>query len=116
MINIDNNKITLTRGDTFTAQVKIYLNDNEYTPAENDVVRFYLKRDLKTMDGKKYKDADPLITKEIPISTMILRIDSEDTKPLAFGDYVYDIEITFADGRIDTFINNEKFKIVAEVG
>jgi hypothetical protein len=46
---------------------------------------------------------------------MLLVIYPEDTKELEFGSYVYDIQLTKANGDIDTFITASKFKITAEV-
>ena len=70
-------------------------------------IRFALKR--------SYNDSEVLIYKEIPYDTMILRVDSEDTKELQQpGVYVYDIQITFTDGTVSTFISG-KLKLVEEV-
>ena len=46
---------------------------------------------------------------------MTLYIAPEVTKTLSCGSYVYDIQITFEDGDIDTFINQAKFVLVPEV-
>ena len=46
---------------------------------------------------------------------MTLRLDPEDTKELGFGTYVYDLEMTFADGRVDTFVEGKDFIISPEV-
>ena len=70
----------------------------------------------KASKESEYKDPVPLIEKDIPISTMILNLEPEDTKPFGFGEYVYDIELTFANGLVDTFINNETFILAPEVG
>ena len=69
------------------------------------------------MNSKKtaYRDSEPVINKQIPIDTMLLEFDPSDTKSLDFGDYVYDIEITFEDGSVDTFINNAALIIKPEV-
>ena len=69
------------------------------------------------MNSKKtdYKDIEPLILKEIPNDTLILELEPNDTKPLAFGTYVYDIQITFEDGTVDTFITEAMFKLTPEV-
>lgn len=89
--------IYMTRGDTLKASLSLLLRDgSEYVPTSSDTVRFAMK--------KRYKDAEPLVSVEIPHETMILQIDSDDTKDLRFGDYVYDIEITYADGVVDTFL------------
>ena len=39
----------------------------------------------------------------------------EDTKNLDFGTYVYDLQITFADGTVDTFISKSILKLEEEV-
>lgn len=56
-----------------------------------------------------------MILKQIPIDSMTLRIDPEDTKNLNFGTYVYDVELTTKDGIVDTFITPSSFKITEEV-
>ena len=115
-IDPSNNAITLTRGDTFIAQVGMKdRSGNAYVPESGDTIRFALKRNLLNSKKTAYVDTHPLIQKDIPINTLMLRIDPNDTKPLAFGEYVYDVEITFADGRVDTFITEAPFYITAEV-
>lgn len=108
MNKTDGTKIYLTRGDTLRRQVVIQNEDgSDYQAADGDRVRFALKKD--------YEDPEPLILKEIPTDTMILELRPEDTKPLAFGDYVYDIELTKANGDVDTFIACACMKIMREV-
>ena len=100
--------ITLTRGDTFIAQIELTdPNGNPYTPVEGDIITFAAKR--------SYNDAAALIFKEIPIDTLKLVLDPEDTKSLDFGQYVYDIQIVFATGAVDTFITKAKLIITEEV-
>lgn len=106
--NIDGTTITLTRGDTFRTYVAIFdAAGTPYTPLPGDTVRFALK--------KKYGDVKPLIKKEIPTDTLLLQLDPKDTKRLPFDDYVYDIQLTFANGDIDTFIDRAKFVLTEEV-
>lgn len=108
MYEINGTSITLTRGDSFYTQVGMKNEDGtEYTPQEGDSVRFALKR--------FYDDAEPLIEKAIPIDTLILHLEPSDTKDLSFGEYVYDIELTKANGDVDTFIYKASFTIDNEV-
>lgn len=100
--------ITLTRGDTFEAVIHITDADGQaYTPAEGDLIRFAMKED--------YDDPVPALTVDIPTDTMLLVIRPEDTKRLSFGKYVYDIQLTGADGRVDTFITKAKLVLAEEV-
>lgn len=106
MVKINNNKITMTRGDTLSTTVTITVDGEEYTPQTGDTVRFAMKHDDMTVDKTAYTDSEALLIKNIPIDTMLLKLDSADTKPFDFGNYVYDIEITFANGDVDTFISS----------
>ena len=107
MYKIDGTTITLTRGDSFYCQLSLTRGGEAYTPDPSDTIRFALKKD--------YFDTEALITKTIPNDTLVLSLLPADTKTLAFGTYVYDIEITFADGDVDTFINEAIFTLAPEV-
>lgn len=102
--------ITLTRGDTFKAEISITDKDgNPYEIQEGDSVRFAMKRNYDD------PDTEVLIVKEIPTDTLILQLDPEDTKDLEFGSYVYDIQLTNAAGEIDTFITKAQLNLTEEV-
>lgn len=108
MVSVKGTRISMTRGDT--CRIKLDLSDDlseEYIPSDEDVIRFAVK--------KNYTDSEPLIFKVIPNDTLVLTIDPSDTKELAFGSYVYDIQITFANGDVDTFITKASLKIEEEV-
>ncbi len=87
-------------------QIEILINDEIYTPVNGDRIRFAMKQN--------YSSSRVLVNKSIPIDTLILHLEPNDTKKLTFGDYVYDIEITFANGDVDTFIRGE-LKLEPEV-
>ena len=114
MYKISDTKITMTRGDSLALQVQMFRNGEQYTPVDGDYVRFAVKTKLNS-SGTEFVDTEPLILKEIPIETMILQLGPEDTWDLPFGDYTYDIEITFANGAVDTFIANSKLTLAPEV-
>lgn len=102
------NTIYLTRGDTFKAVITITNPDGTiYTPKEGDKVRFALKQNIE--------DEDVLIERDIPIDTMLLIIYPNDTADLEFGSYVYDVQLTKANGDVDTFITASKLKLTVEV-
>jgi hypothetical protein len=106
--SITGTTITLTRGDTFEALVSAIKKDGTpYIPVEGDVIRFAMK--------ENYDDARPLLVKEIPIDTMMLMLEPSDTADLNFGKYVYDIQLTNANGKVDTFITKATLKLSEEV-
>ncbi len=108
MKTVTGSRIILTRGDTCKIQFTLYTSEGEpYTPNEGDVIRFAAK--------KSYSDLVPLIYIVIPNDTMMLEIKPEHTKNLAFGSYVYDVQLTCADGTVDTFITKGVLKIEEEV-
>lgn len=115
--SINGTTIKLTRGDSLVVKVGMKYKGTckEYVPEPGDQVRFALKRNALEINQKDFIDKDPLILKNIPISTLILELEPSDTKPLAFGDYIYDIELTHANGRVDTFIEDASFTIGREV-
>ena len=98
MVRISGNRIIMTRGDTFAADVGIYEpNGDPYEPQTGDRVRFSMKERKRGCDRI-------LLQKEIPISTLVLQLNPEDTEPFPYGEYGYDIELTKANGVVDTFI------------
>ena len=108
--------IMLTRGDTLDAQVEIKTAEGEpYVPEAGDKIRFALKRNKIKSNKMGFVDNEPLILKDIPTDTLMLVIRPEDTKDLAFGEYAYDIELTHADGDVDTFISDASFQVMREV-
>lgn len=112
---VSNNEIKMTRGDTLIVPIDIRVNGQPYTPTSGDSIRFALKTPRMTSGNKQFVDKEPLLIKQVPTTTMMLRIEPEDTKPLDFGEYVYDLQITFADGQVATFIETSKFTLKPEV-
>lgn len=109
MIDVSGNTITMTRGDTFRAVIEPKTKSGEvYHPADGDSIKFTAKR--------YYTDNVALIEKQIRTETMLLEILPDETKQLQQpASLVYDIQLTHADGTVDTFISG-KIHIKPEVG
>ena len=107
MLYIDEEQnIELTRGDTGFFTIALKNNRGEdYTPQVGDSLRFAMS---KTYGG------EVLVLKSIPIDTLTLEIEPQDTAGLNFGKYKYDIEFTDAAGHVSTIILGE-FKVTGEV-
>ena len=89
--------IQFIRGDTFQANVEIMNPDkSKYIPQPGDRIRFAVK--------KSYSDQEPVLLKEISNDSLLLRIESADTKAMLEDSYRYDIELTKANGDVSTFI------------
>ncbi len=116
MYEITDNKITLTRGDTLEAKVDITKDGEAYTPKETDTITFRAKHAVMNASRTDYKDAEPVIVKDVPTETCVLKLDPADTKDLGFGKYVYEVSLTDEDGNVDTFIAAASLVLTPEVG
>ena len=103
------NTIHLTRGDTARfsiGQIVNTITNTNYTPTAEDTVTMTIK--------KTVLQADPFVQIIVP-GGEVLHIKPEDTKAMAFGKYVYDIQITMADGDVYTIIPPTTFDLLKEV-
>lgn len=100
--------IRLTRGDTARFQVSVQndLTGDEYAIQEGDILVLTVK--------KTVNDEDYLIRKKITGGTNF-HISPSDTSEMSFGSYVYDVELTTADGDVYTIIGPATFEVLSEV-
>ena len=115
MISVSGTTITMTRGDTAVIQIAITQGASPYVIQSGDEVRFAMRPAGLNSKGTAYK-YDVCLDKDIDTATLILQIDPEDTYQLPFGEYVYDIQLTKADGTVDTFITTATLILAPEVG
>ena len=114
-VNEETMAITMTRGDTAELQIGCLIDDTEYVPQEGDVVTFAVKHQTQKGDKyKEYEDQTAVCQITVPNDTLILEIQPSDTRPLEFGTYDYQVDIEFADGKVNTFIEST-LKITKEV-
>lgn len=106
MVKVQGTTIYMTRGDTATINLSIKDNNkNEYELEDGDIVVFSVKKNLS--------DDSYLIQKTFNEKEII--IEHEDTKNLSFGSYLYDVQITFNDGKIATIITPSTLVLEGEV-
>lgn len=103
--------IRLTRGDTATLYVPIINQssdkpDEEYIMNEKDTIEFSIK--------KSVRDEEPLVHKRV-MGTNGFQILPSDTKPLSFGKYVYDVQLTTSNGEVYTVVEPNVFEVMKEV-
>lgn len=109
----DDYNITLVRGDSASFDVPLVSVDDEghetpYNPQTGERLRFALSDKYGASRG------EVLILKEIPINTLVLKLEPEDTKPLKFKRYHYDIEFTDILGDVTTVLEAD-FEVAKEV-
>lgn len=104
----DDGSIEMIRGDSVELDVVIYQTDSsgdviEYIPQEGDDITFTVKRSTK--------DSEVLIQKH----GSHISILPEDTESLEYKKYKYDVQLTLADGTVDTIIPPSMFIVRDEV-
>lgn len=109
MLKVDTNGvIQLTRGDTARLFITIENEtiEEEYEVASTDILRLTVRKSVN----------DPAVAfqKCITGKTMF-HIEPKDTKRLSFGSYVYDVELTTADGDVYTVVGPAPFELLKEV-
>ena len=104
----NDNTIRITRGDSLTVNVTLTDSDGfPYEPVEGDKVWFRVKKSAIA--------EDVLIEKSIDIKNLVIDLVEADTKDLAFGNYVYEIEVVTTTNDHYTVIKNAPFIITEEL-
>ena len=108
MLNIKKDgTIQLTRGDSARISVSITFDENTpYTVQVGDVVMLSVK---KTIADEQY------VLQKTMRDDLLFYIEPQDTKSIPFGRYVYDVQITRANGDVYTIIEPSTFEIRQEV-
>ena len=114
----EDNTVELVRGNVFETTVAVKYSDSgePYEFQAGDRLVFELKRNKMTLGNTEYVDTEPLVTKEIPTESCLLRLEPSDTEDLPFGHYDYEISLIPQSGDVDTFIKATDFMICKRVG
>lgn len=100
------NDIKMIRGDTARFEIEI-LNQNEepYSLQEGDKLVFTVKKNVSTR----------CVALQKQITGETFTITHDDTKNMAYGEYVYDVQLTQANGDVTTVIPPSSFYLDKEV-
>lgn len=97
MFFVENNDITITKGDSGYFIVKLENGDGtEFVPSESDVIRFSVKR--------KKEGYYPVILEKTGDKIVF---DAKDTENVKSGEYVYDIAVEKSTGERYTAIEGK---------
>lgn len=106
MLKVKNNNISITRGDSGVVKVLPTNPDGTpYTVKEGDSIVLTVKTDTSTSKA--------IIS--LPVVDGQAVFKPAHTKGLKYGAYVYDVQLTTAEGDVYTFIPPHTFKILEEV-
>ena len=104
-MTVDGTDLSMTRGDS----EEIVVNLSGYTLQQGDMVEMTVR--LSAMSQKvMYKKVTSFANNQAVIS-----IEPKDTEPLSFGDYVYDIQLTYDGGKVKTIVTPSTFTVLEEV-
>lgn len=106
MFKIENNKMSITRGDD--AEFTVTLENPDGTPysmEQGDVLTFTVKTSTTT----------PKILLQKTSDDGEFKITHGDTSSMQYGDYRYDVQFTKNSGDVDTVIVPSAFVILEEV-
>ena len=103
MLEIKDNKIKTTRGDTLPLEFEIFdkITGAPYEPQEGDTCRLAI-----SVGYLEDEDYELILEKNIPLDTLAITIPAAQMK-IPYGTYNYDVEITHADGEPETFISSK---------
>lgn len=97
--------ISMTRGDSESITVRC-----PEAPFEaGDTIYLTVREDAESPIAMQK------IVTDFPDGDAIITIDPGDTEGLEFGDYVYDIQVTWDGGSVTTLVPISKFTLLEEV-
>lgn len=107
MLKIVENDIYLTRGDTAHFDVSITTTVGmTYEILPNDKLTITVRKSINDPSAALIKTVKGVSS---------LCIVPDDTKDLAFGSYVYDLQLNTASGEVYTIIEPSLFEVMPEV-
>ena len=99
-----NNKIFLTKGDSCQLEIRVYDKDNNEVEITPEAVI--------TLTIRKNEQSDIVISKQADLN--VIYLDPQDTKLLASGTYVYDVEYVLGN-EVQTIIPLSYFQLGEEI-
>lgn len=98
MLRMSGKDIYLTRGDSASFNLVIYNGNSIYNLQEGDNVVFTIRQEPK----KTPSIPTPLLNKVFNNNVVVL--NPKDTNFLQYGQYKYDVQVTFSDGGVNTIV------------
>lgn len=105
-MTVTGTNLSMTRGDT--ESITVSLQGDVFS--SGDKVEFTVRKFPDHIEKQIHKTVT-----EFEDGKAIIRLYPEDTGKLSFMQYVYDIQLTRADGTVYTIIKPSRFEILPEV-
>jgi len=110
MMKVSGTKISLTRGDSAIISVACTNGTNPFPLTAGDTIYFTIKANAGTTTKLVQKVITTFTSGKANIT-----LNPADTKPLAYGDYLYDVQLTLSTNEVITIIAPSRFTILEEV-
>ena len=105
--------IEMTRGDSESITVRCFEKSGDSKTDKpfqsGDTVYLTVREDAESAIAMQ-----KTVT-SFPDGAAVIPIDPEDTEGMEFGDYVYDVQVTWANGTVKTLIEPSRFRLTEEV-
>lgn len=102
-----NGTILLTRGDSAEFAITIRnTKGGNYILKDDDTLRLTVKKSINDSN---------FVLQKVLVGSDTFKLSPADTKGLNFATYIYDVELTTADGDVYTVIPQSKFTLLPEV-
>jgi hypothetical protein len=111
MMKVSGTKISLTRGDSAIISVACTNGTTPFALTTGDTIYFTIKASATTTT----KLVQKIITTFTQDGKATVTLNPADTKPLAYGEYLYDVQLTLVTGEVITIIAPSRFTILEEV-
>ena len=108
---VSGTSLKMTRGDTGAIRVIVSDAAGEIVPlVDGDMIEMTVRESLISSEKTMYKKVTEFVNGEA-----LITIHPEDTANLKFKTYVYDIQLTRANGQVQTIIKPSQFEVSSEV-
>lgn len=104
-MTVNGTDLSMTRGDSEEIVVRL----SGYTLKQGDLIEMTVRPNALSQRAL-YKRVTNFEENQAVIS-----IDPKDTQTMNFGDYVYDIQLTYDNGKVKTIVTPSTFTILEEV-
>lgn len=109
-MKIAGKSISMTRGDSESITVKCFRDNAPFPLERGDTVCFTVREDAESAVALQ-----KTVTAFDENGWAVIAIRPEDTAGMDFGRYVYDIQLTRADGTVTTIVTIAAFTLTEEV-
>lgn len=111
-MQISGRNMSMIRGDSESITIRCKNPDGSLHPFERgDTVYFTVKWSPNADEKLMQK----VVTDFGGKGEAVIEITPEDTKALDFGAYKYDVQLTYASGRVTTIIPPSSFRVMEEI-